>query len=150
MPPSSFHNRGQTNLYMKVKIHKSVEGDIAAIVDWSVLEPYWQKDQTKPPDRNGLYNKYSPLWFNKNNGVLEFIVSEIGWCEHLSSIGFSNGRNRTALITKFINNIPVAFGNEDDLNNEVIKSSIIKLLKDGDEVELPDLPILNSRDLGYW
>lgn len=130
---------------MRVIIHKRIEDDLAVLVDWRRLEPYWQRDCTPQPNRSELIDKYSQHWINRWNGLNYFTIPEIGWNDKYKSVAFSNGRNRTALITKFQYMIPVAICDK-DLSHEEISAAIISNLNEGDYVDIPDLEFLTEND----
>jgi len=128
---------------MQIRIHKSVAEDMAVLVDWKLLEPLWLRSTFAPVDRSKLINAYSELWFDKKSSPWGFTLGEIFF--RLNKLGereilFINGRNRTNLLIKHQNLIPICLEGviPDDAD---IQRAIVKPLKEGDVVDITDLPI---------
>ncbi|MBN2785886.1 MAG: hypothetical protein JXR25_13775 [Pontiellaceae bacterium] len=108
--------------------------EIHALVNWDLLEPYWQKEpQIGQPDRSKLTG-YLKQWFREGG----FVPSCIHWNDHHGNIGFCNGRHRLALITKHQSEVPVVLPGQSILQPE-IQRAVIRILQPDDEIELPDL-----------
>jgi hypothetical protein len=134
---------------MQIRIHKREAEDMAALVDWKQFEPLWLRSTFAPVDRSKLINAYSELWFDKKSSPWGFTLGEIFF--RLNKLGereiiFSNGRNRTNLLIKHQNLIPVCFegGIPDDAD---IQAAIVKPLNEGDVLSIPDLPIYPISEL---
>ncbi len=134
---------------MQIRISKRDVEDIAVLVDWRLLEPLWLRSTFAPVDRTKLVNAYSELWFDKKSSPMSFILGEIYF--RLNELGkreikFMNGRNRTNLLIKHQNLIPVCIldGIPDDSD---IQAAIVKPLNEGDIVDIPDLPIYSMSEL---
>lgn len=105
-----------------------------ALVNWSLLEPYWvREDFAGIPDRNKL-SGYLEDWFS--DGL--FKPGCIGWCDRRRSLSFTNGRHRVALISKHQDEVPVILSEQSILQPEIQKA-VIRILYPDDEIELPDL-----------
>lgn len=134
---------------MQVRIHKNVAEDMAVLVDWKLLEPLWLRSTFAPVDRNKLINAYSERWFDKKRSPWGFTLGEIEFRKNKQGereILFSNGRNRTNLIIKHQNLVPVCIigGVPDDAN---IRTAIVVTLNEGDIVDIPDLPIYSMIEI---
>ncbi|PKM46857.1 MAG: hypothetical protein CVV05_00125 [Gammaproteobacteria bacterium HGW-Gammaproteobacteria-1] len=128
---------------MLARILKRVPDDKCVLVDWTSLDRHWFSGQIRPPDRAALFDKYLWLWFKGQGDALWFEVPEVGWDSAAETISFTNGRNRTALITKHQRYVPVALeGDESEWGP--VRGAVVRPLEDGDLVILPDLPILSS------
>jgi hypothetical protein len=134
---------------MQIRISKRVVDDIAVLVDWRLLEPLWLRSTFAPVDREKLINAYSERWFDKKSSPMSFILGEIYF--RLNELGereirFMNGRNRTNLLIKHQNLIPVCIldGIPDDSD---IQAAIVKPLNEGDIVDIPDFPIYSMSEL---
>ena len=128
---------------MQIRIRKRDAEDMAVLVDWKLLEPLWLRSTFAPVDRNKLINAYSELWFDKKSSPWGFTLGEIFFRLNKLrewEILFINGRNRTNLLIKYQSLIPICLegGIPDDAD---IQRAIIKQLKDGDVVDITDLPI---------
>lgn len=134
---------------MKVKIHKRVADDQAMLVDWRLLEPFWLRSTCAPVDRSKLVDAYHGRWIDKSCSPWCFTLGEIGFSKNEQGeieIQFSNGRNRTNLLIKHQILIPVCI--LDDIPNDAdIQAALIKPLKEGDIVDIPDLPIKSIQEL---
>lgn len=134
---------------MQIRIHKRVVEDVALLVEWRYLEPLWLRSTFAPVDRNKLINAYSELWFDKKISPWGFTLGEIEFRKNKLwewEIQFSNGRNRTNLIIKHQNLVPICIigGVPGDAD---IRAAIVKPLNEGDIVDVPDLPIYSMSEI---
>ena len=134
---------------MQIKIHKRSVEDAAVLVEWRYLEPLWLRSTFAPVDRSELVNGYSELWFDKKSSPWSFTLGEIEF--HLNKLGewevqFCNGRNRTNLLIKHQNLIPICIigGVPGDAD---IQAAIVETLNEGDIVDVPDLPIYSMSEI---
>jgi hypothetical protein len=113
--------------------------EIHALVNWDLLEPYWQKEaEIGRPDRSELTG-YLKQWFRDGG----YIPSCIYWDDHRGCISFCNGRHRLALITKHQSEVPVILPGQSILQPE-IQQAVIRILQPDDEIELPDLDFVTG------
>jgi hypothetical protein len=134
---------------MQIKIHKREAEDIAVLVDWTLLEPFWLRSTFAPVDRSKLIDAYSELWFDKKSSPWGFTLGEIFFRLNKlkeREIVFINGRNRTNLLIKHQNLIPICIEGEipDDAN---ILRAIVKQLREGDVMGITDLRILSMSEI---
>jgi hypothetical protein len=139
----------QVGAAMQIRIRKNVAEDMAVLVDWKLLEPIWLGSTFAPVDRNKLINVYSELWFDKKSSPWSFTLGEIEFRKNKlgeREIQFSNGRNRTNLIIKHQNLVPICIigGVPDDAD---IRAAIVETLDEGDIVDVPDLPIYSMSEI---
>jgi len=134
---------------MQVRIHKRTANDVAMLVDWQYLEPFWLRSTFAPLDRGKLVHAYSERWFDRKLSPWKFTLGEIFFCcnKHgLWEIQFCNGRNRTNLLIKHQNLVPVCI--LDEIPNDAdIKAALVKPLNEGDIVSIPSLPIYSVGEL---
>jgi hypothetical protein len=128
---------------MQIRIHKSLAEDKAMLVDWRHLEPLWPISTFAPIDRNKLIDVYLDQWIDRTSTPWSFTLGEISFEKNKQGqreISFSNGRHRTNLIIKHQNLIPICIigGIPNDADTQI---AFVKLLKEGDVVNIPDLPI---------
>jgi len=130
---------------MEVRIHKRADEDVAALVNWSHIEPYWLKSNFALLNRDMLVDTYSALWFDRTKSI--FQVGEIFLQQKDSGddvIMFCNGRHRTNLIIKHQQNlVPIAFQGGVP-NHSAIQNAIVRELAEGEVVSIPDLPIMDK------
>lgn len=134
---------------MKIRIHKRDDDDTAVLVDWNLLEPLWLRSTFAPVDRSKLINGYSELWFDKKSSPWSFTLGEIFFRQNKQGkreIIFINGRNRTNLLIKHQNLIPICLEGEMPDDVEIL-ASIVKPLKEGDVVDIVDLPIYTMSEI---
>lgn len=134
---------------MQIRIHKRAVEDVAVLVEWRYLEPLWLRSTFAPVDRSKLINAYSELWFDKKSPPWGFTLGEIDFRQNKQGereLQFCNGRNRTNLLIKHQNLIPVCVigAIPDDAD---IQAAIVKSLNEGDVVDIPDLPIYPACEL---
>ena len=131
-----------TEKTMQIQIHKRVPSNMVMLVDWRHFEPYWLRSKFAPVDREKLIHAYSAQWINQQSTPWEFTLGEIHFRnkEGKWEIQFSNGRNRTNLLIKFQNLIPICILDEIP-DDAAIRKGLIKTLNEGDIVSIPDLPI---------
>jgi hypothetical protein len=128
---------------MQIQVHKSVSSDMAMLVDWRHFESYWLRSKFAPLDREKLIHAYSAQWINQQNNPWKFTLGEIYFRldkEGKWEIQFVNGRNRTNLLIKFQNLIPVCISGEIP-DDAAIRAGLIRVLNEGDIVNIPYLPI---------
>jgi len=134
---------------MQVRIRKRAIEDKAVLVEWKYLEPLWLRSAFAPVDRNKLINAYSEQWFDRKCSPWRFTLGEIEFREGgqgKREILFCNGRNRTNLLIKHQDLIPVCVLGE-MLNDEDIQRAVVKQLNEGDVVEIVDLPIYSMAEI---
>ena len=122
---------------------------MAVLVDWKLFELFWLRSTFAPVDRNKLINAYSERWIDKKSIPWSFTLGEIYFRLNKQGemeIQFSNGRNRTNLLIKHQNLIPVCILDEipDDAD---IQRAIVTQLQEGDVVDIPDLPIYSMSEI---
>jgi hypothetical protein len=134
---------------MKIRVHKRVAEDQAILVDWRHLEPIWLRSTFAPIDRNKLVDAYYEGWIDKTCSPLSFTLGEISFENNKQGnrvISFTNGRNRTNLIIKHQNLVPVCIIG-DIPSDADIQAALVKPLEEGDFVDIPDLPIKTIGEL---
>ncbi len=116
--------------------------EIHALVNWSMLEPYWLKEtDIGQPDR-AMLTGYLRRWFRDSG----FVPPNIYWNRCGECISFNNGRHRLALITKHQSEMPVVLSGQSILQPEIHRA-VIRILEPGDEVELPDLDFVERKGI---
>jgi len=134
---------------IQIQVHKRVPSDRAMLVDWCHFEPYWLRSKSAPVDREKLIHAYSARWIGQQSTPWKFTLGEIYFRRNDGGeweIQFVNGRNRTNLLIKFQNLIPVCILDEIP-DDAAIRKGLIKTLNEGDIVSIPDLPIYPPGEL---
>lgn len=117
------------------------------LLDWSIIEPFWQKNDLHSLDRECLVRAYHQSWFHKNcRGDKVFVAGAIIYDSFLDAVVFINGRHRTNLLLLYSHLVPLAV-NGSIFGHPVLRDSVLKRGNMGIEIELPRLRILHSRDL---
>lgn len=116
-------------------------------MDWKIIEPHWKNSELCLINEPYMKNVYHKKWFKtKEDGNKYFIIPRIGYNNYDKCIIFGNGRHRTTILSRYINEIPFAVC-ESILYNDLFKDAIIKPVSGGDTIKLPNLPIISRNEI---
>jgi hypothetical protein len=115
-------------------------------VNWSVFRPFFERNTVHPLDLKNLKHAYHCLWFRQKGGQNFFVVGNIDYCADENCIQFSNGRNRTTLLSLYLENVPVSLQPSVFESKELVKG-IIREIKRTEVAVFPQLPILSYEQL---
>lgn len=129
---------------MLVELHWD-DGDNGFWLNWNLLQSRWIKSEQYLLPKT-LVSSYHNLWFDFDQSPARFKIGELSFFNDETGFCFSNGRNRTTLLSTLLKEVPLALIDASE-NIPYIKAAIIRPIKANEKLEIPDLPILTCHQL---
>jgi len=108
---------------------KTNKSDRLILVDGKKLLAHVDPEYLKFRDSVDIKDLYHPGWFAKHKGE-EYFIPPAAYIEQ-GVIKFINGRHRTLLLSRHLDEFPLLIGNLDlDINGESVTTKSIEVLKE--------------------
>lgn len=115
-------------------------------IKWSVFRPFFERNTSHPLNPSSLIRAYHNLWFTNRTKKTFFIIGNIDYYEPEHCIYFSNGRNRTSLLSLYMDILPISLQNSIFESSE-LQRGIVGEIKKTETMTLPNLPIKTYAEL---
>lgn len=134
---------------MKCRLHNPNHDLKSYWVDWSRLQPLWERNTFHPLSPSKLTRAYHALWFADIDGPRShFKIGAIWHQQQSGALMFTNGRHRTLLLSTLTERIPLAI-DDDALQQQDVTRALLDPVKSSDILELPPLPVLERSAFGW-
>jgi len=130
------------NSRMECKIDLTAVSDRAYWIRWAAFLECLDHADFACRDSETIRDCYLSSWFYDANGEKRFNLPAFFLREGYAR--FINGRHRTALLSRYLDVLPMALTYADQLSEKVLEGMVLRGIEPDEIIVLPDLPIEDS------